>query len=490
MQLVYTILSGHIKCADFIKEIPFALVFFEDGVYKIETFFSESYFFDDNRCKCYYTLIGKTEKSFDIEIRGMYCSHVSSVNNKTIFTSDGFVKLTDNRNMANADLSKIKNKKDKIFLIEIEGLKTHFADHSEYEGYKYGNSDKISFNHGFDHTSCGMILNIEGFQGNWFHLVFHKNFSNDNIILDFTQSKGYCELYYDDYLQFKNDLISFLSFINGNDVFIRKEFTGYFYSSGNNGYDAQIVYNYSRNTLYNNQQSDYIPIDKHHSYSSEIFNNLFVHCFDKFYHLNKLLDFNSLIFSLNSSIQTAGLNERYYILITALEKIGNEMLKSKLNGKQNLVDEKLFKKLVQPKLSNALAEIKGKINLENKNAFDILLSKIGALNGYRENTNDKLYKLFEYSGIPINDQVSNLIHVERNFAVHEGIIGNTTEEKFNNYWKLDHILRDIILNLIGYKSYRNRKFEYLNYVYCGFYCIISCNLLFQNKYLNLESLFT
>lgn len=461
MKLVYTIINGQVKCSDFTKDIPFALVFIQDGVYKIETFFSDDSFFDKNYYSRYYTLIGKTEKSFDIEIHGMLCSNVSSVNNKTIFTCDGFVKLIDNRNMANADLSEIKNKKDKIFLIEIEGLKTQFANCSEYEGYVHGNSQKISFNYGFDHTSCGMILNMEGFQGNWFHLVFHKSPENENIILDFTQSNGYCELYYENYLQFKDDLLSFLSFINGNKVQIRRELTGYFLSNTIDGFDSQTVYIYSQNTLSNTDYSDYVPINKHHSYSSVIFRDLFVHCFDKFCLLNKQFDFEALIFSINNSIQTAGLNERYYILITALEKIANENRKLTKKDSQLLYDANKFESIIKPRLIQTIKDFKSELKINDQVTYSFI-SKIGNLNN-KEKTKSKIEELFNYAKIPLNDKVLKLINKERDVATHEGIVmGDTIEEKFKNYWKLDHILRDIILNLIGYKSYRKRKFDYLN----------------------------
>lgn len=68
MKLSYTITSGYIKCNDDISEIPFALVFLQDGVYRVETFFKDKDFFERNKNNCAFSLIGKTEKGYDIEI--------------------------------------------------------------------------------------------------------------------------------------------------------------------------------------------------------------------------------------------------------------------------------------------------------------------------------------------------------------------------------------------------------------------------------------
>jgi len=99
--------------------------------------------------------------------------------------------------------------------------------------------------------------------------------------------------------------------------------------------------------------------------------------------------------------------------------------------------------------------------LDNSSAWAIFKSKIGNINkSNKAETSQKLYELFTYSKIPINSEVENLIETERNQAVHEGVIGMTEQDRIKNYWKLDHILRDIILNLIDYKSYRNYNYKY------------------------------
>jgi hypothetical protein len=86
---------------------------------------------------------------------------------------------------------------------------------------------------------------------------------------------------------------------------------------------------------------------------------------------------------------------------------------------------------------------------------------LGSLNKSNKNeTPQKLYEFLTYANISINSEVESLIETERNQAVHQGLIGNTDIERVKNYWKLDHILRDVTLNLIGYKQMKQYIFKY------------------------------
>jgi hypothetical protein len=85
---------------------------------------------------------------------------------------------------------------------------------------------------------------------------------------------------------------------------------------------------------------------------------------------------------------------------------------------------------------------------------------ISNLNINHTSTNKLLTNFLEYAKIPINKNIKNLIKSERNLAVHEGIVGKSHEEMFQNYLKLDHMLRDCILNLIEYFSHRHRRYMY------------------------------
>lgn len=459
MKLVYTITSGHIKCKEDICEIPFALVFLVNGVYKVETFFKDENFFEIHKDDYSFTLIGKTEKDYDIEIYGLNYSLYKSENQKVEFNCRKYIKLSNNKkNGFNKEEKRTDD--DLIWFIEIEGMKTHFGDYTKQDKHRNSGKVKDNLNFEFDHTNCQMIINHPDFKSNCFDFIFTKNPKNDNIIIDFTHREHNGRLHYNEYLKIKTELINFLSFANGGQIFIRRELTGFFYQS--EAKDAQIVYFYSRKHLSDLYCDDFIPINEHHSYTKPIFLDLFHNCFDKYYQLNKQLDLNALIFSINNSTQTSGLEERYFILITALEKICSNFSKLNNVNKQTLIDKQKFDDEIKPKLFNALQLFEDEIKKISVSSYNNLKSKIGGLNKSNDDIKQRMYEFFDYSKIPTNNAVKKLIEDERDSAVHEGIIGTTEKEKIENYWKLDHILRDCILNIVGYSSYRKRKVAYFS----------------------------
>jgi len=67
MKHIYTIISGHVEIDNKQCNIPFALIFENEGVLFIESFLEKSDFYESVKCLNYYRLIGKTEKGYDIE---------------------------------------------------------------------------------------------------------------------------------------------------------------------------------------------------------------------------------------------------------------------------------------------------------------------------------------------------------------------------------------------------------------------------------------
>lgn len=230
--------------------------------------------------------------------------------------------------------------------------------------------------------------------------------------------------------------------------------------SKNDYIDAQVVYHHFKNKEIAGALDDFVHINEHHSYSGEIVPFLFVRCFDAFYQFNKTLDFISLVFSLNNSTQTVGLDEKYFILITALERICSNYARTLRPTAETLLPNELFAE-IKVELEAVLKKYEAKIKRENGAAWSAFGSKIGNLNRTTKNdTAQKLRDLFVYVKIPLNKAVESLIGSEHNMAVHEGVIGLTEQQKIRNYHELDHILRDIILNLIGYEKYTRHSFKY------------------------------
>jgi hypothetical protein len=460
MKLIYTITNGRIECGEYSSDLNFALIFEEDGVINIETFITDQNFYaKTEKIRQYHKITGVTEKGYDIVCYQLFCNSYNYQNQKAKFTCNYKITLTNNKDEEKykEDNSPIEKS---VFFIELDGLKTKFADFTRIE--KHRRSEKIDdfLATTFDHTNFGFLFNHPDIIGNYYSVELIENPENKNIIVDLRKKKGYCEITNIVYENMKKEFLSLLSFINGANVRIRKELKGYYYTNkGNNNFDSQDVTIFSFKNQRNLNCNDYFPINEHHSYSSEIFSKMFFQGFDKFYHLNKDLDFLSLIFSLNST-NTNDINERYFILITALERICSNFKKIS-NNSTELIDGEIYKNKVKPRFKELLNTLKKEINIKKKSAWDIYSSKIGDLNRRNnKDTKQKIYEFFEYSKITLNESVINLVENERNSAVHEGKIGESDEEEIKNYLKLDHILRDCIANLLEYNGKRNRKYDY------------------------------
>jgi hypothetical protein len=457
MNLVYTVVKGQLSCGDHVATFPFALVFENNGFYSVQTFLPDKSFYETTRLQDY-RLTGTTEKGYDIEIVELFMRNFRYDNLKIDLDCYGKITLTDNRDVSDAP----EDGKNSIYIVELEGLKMKFARHTEVTRYRDGKKIGGIGDIHFDYTDCSMIINFSPAAGNHYKLVFTKNPFNDNILLEFSQDEGYSRMTFANYLLIKPVLVSFLSFMNGGDVFVRKEMTGFYVTMSGEVYrNAQIVHLYSMKGEFVEHRSNFLPINENHSYSKQIIPHLFINCFDAYYQLNSQLDFISLVFSLNNSTQTAGLNEKYYILITALERLAFKYAATQQQKESTWLSGELFDEHIQPELFAVLEIYKQQMMQENAEAWEVLNKKIADLNkNSPASVGRRLADLFSYAGITINKEVKNLIKKERHRSVHEGVIGSDETESISNYWKLDHILRDIILNLINYQRRRNYVFKY------------------------------
>ncbi|WP_117881956.1 hypothetical protein [Aureibaculum luteum] len=463
MRIKYTVLSGHIKHDSEECVIQFALVSEKKGVYSVETFLSDPTFFERTDNSYYYSLVGITEKGYDIEISGLFCSTYTENNQKAKFKCYGNIKLEDNKKERPKQESYEDVEDNFIYAIEIDGLKIEFSDSTTINEYRNGSQINKFGNFKFDHTSIGFFINHKDFICNFFNMVLTRNTRNKNILIDFRDPSSSCRLLYKNYLKFRDELLSFLSFINGSIVILKKEYTGWYISEkglGEKTLDAQLVNLYSRKEITKISSSDYLPINDYRGDTNEVFSKMFFQGFDKFYHLGQELDFKSLILSLNSTNEI-NIEERYFILITALEKVSKNHLHNSTDTPSELISTELFKNTIQAKIIETIKKFKDEIDKENKTAWSIFLSKIGNLNKlHKGETTNKLYSFLNYAKIPLNEEVKSLVNIERNIAVHEGDFGENDNERLKNYYKLDHILRDCILNLINYDGVRKRRFNY------------------------------
>lgn len=460
MNKIYTIVDIVLECKEGFLNIPLAICYEENGIYLFDTCINDIEFY--KKCRnSFLTLRGMTDSYQKIEAYGLFISNFKTPSKAATLACDRFIKIIEPwAGKFNEETNVDKLEGIRVFGIELEGLKIKFSDRTEIERYrKSGKIDDI-LNFKFDHNHCELLLNDELFNKNY-SILFTANPKNENIFIEFVSKSGCHDLFYEDYKKIRPSFIQFLSFINGAPILLRKEFTGTFHGTvGSGNIYSEITAIYSHKPMDKLYYSDYLPINDGHSLTEKILPILMLQGFNNYYKHNKALDLNSLVASINEAYQTTGSKEQYYILITALEKVINNFNKTNKQLK-TLVDPSFFDNTLKAELLHIIENHKALIKAENKTAFDIYKSRIGGLNRIKENDNkQKFYQFFDFCKIEVSPYLSNLIEVERNQAVHEGKIGDNDTEALVSYQKLDHLLRDIVLNLMDYNRIRKPKVAY------------------------------
>lgn len=457
MSKLYTIVDTILECKGELLNIPFAVCFLENGVYSFDTRIHDSDFYKKYR-DSYIVLKGTTDSNHKIEAVGLFISKFVTPSKAATLACDKFVKITKpwGGEFKN-DIEESSTENKRVFAIELEGLKIRYSDRTEIERYRRSGKLEDFLNFEFDHNECVILLNNNVLQKNY-SVLLTANSQNENTFIEFVTKEGYDDLFEDDFKKFRAAFIQFLSFINGAPLLLRKQFSGNFHTiSGSGNVDAEITAIYSHKPLDKLYYSEYLPINWNHGMTNDILPILFLDGFNNYYIQNQTLDLNSLVSSLNEAHQTGGPKEQYYILITALEKIVNNFYK-KGNKSETLIQPAIFNNSIKSELLRVLENYKAEIKTDNKAAYDIFKSRIGGINKIKDNDNkQKFYQFFNFCNIEVSPYLSNLIEVERNQAVHEGKVGNDENDALSAYLKLDHLLRDVILNLMQYNKTRNPK---------------------------------
>lgn len=343
-----------------------------------------------------------------------------------------------------------KEFREPIYFIELEGFKLQFLDLTEIEHHRRG--VKLDGLHSKrDHTDAQIIYNgSKNSPCNFFGLTFLQNPKNDkNIIVEFTGDYPNI-LFYDVFNEFKVDFIHLLSLLNGADIRIRKEFIGKHYSVG--AYTSQKHITYSFEPVINERYSQYVPINSPFHKTERIISKTFSMCFDKFIELNKTLDLNTIIFYLNGAENASSIIEQLFTKMIAFERLAtiNYNLASKEVKYLVLPDQlEVIKKEISPILEKYSNSYKFNFGTVNSRLDNLFKEKSGR-------TEDKLYFLLKTASIEPDEETKTLIDKIRHIVIHEGKL-----ESLNDVVKycflLDKLLRDIILNLMGYDGSRNDR---------------------------------
>jgi len=460
--LEYTIVSGWLSNDHESTQISFALVSEEDGLFRVEAFLEDTGFFERNQDRAPYDfrLHGVTEKGYEIEATELYMARYTYANGKFELICHGHLKLTKPEQDQPQTAPRTRSYRPRIWFIEVEGLRIKHADHTRLHKERYFTDRNDIPEFKFDHTRCHVVLNDLPNNGNSFTFTIYGGEDGTNAIIDFSYDKGYSKLHWDEYQAIKANLIHFLSLINGARLMIRREYTGLSYRPSEKKRWSQVEYLHSFKRLVNSGSSDFLPIHNHHSYTNPVFMMFGLLCFDTYCKLQDKLALNEVIDALHESFATSGIEERFYILVTIFEKLSSK-LAAQTAQTTPLMPSDLFDE-VQKKILQVATEYKAAINRTHQACFDTLVSRIGNLNKVKRSSQDDMHALLSHARIPISRAVRSFLDTERHESVHRGIVGRNDNERYLNYLKLDNMIRDIILNMIGYEGPRIRRIAYFS----------------------------
>lgn len=473
MKELYRIKKGLLQGGDFNIPFDFGLVFFDKGFYKMDFYISESYplyqyppYSRESRSEVeqqdmalLFQIFRMTALTDDNNLIASSDLHVNSFERhlfKISMTSYGRVvhRLVRREEEAPVDIENFNGAN--LYYIELEGFKIDFSDFTEVQRERGGIEIDRHSRYKHDHTSAVLIYNHTDYNtSNSFPVIFSKKLDSDNIVISFSPAneRQGSPIPYNIFTTIRRDFVSLLSFANGSETRIISEHIGEYYRISE--IYSQITILYSGTPVDNKNYSGFFSLGKSVARSERILNNLLFNCFNNYVEQNKIYDLNRLIFHINGANRADNLQERFYILIIALERLAKKHVDS-IDSKDFLFIDKNKYDPIKQELYQILdkhSDILG----DKINSFK---GRIGELNITKsKSTEFKFVKLLEFVNIPITPEIQKIIYEVRHEAVHYGETGDNRESVIN-YHELDELLRLIIIRLIGYKGaylpYKNR----------------------------------
>jgi len=443
MNELFKVKKGNLSYKDKVENIHFGIIYKEvDGLIILEAFLNSDEFYkkfkaDKEEFKPFFTFKGVSTELDEIEIPKLRFW-------KYEFEKSIIHLIINNYLIKYREDEKIKNVTEhSVHRMELEGFNHEFYDITEFQTYD-GNNKHNSWTR--DHTKALLHINPGDIVPNAYNLLFHNLPGSDNIVLSITKN---FKLKYKDYLQLKETLVDFLSFLNGGTVTIRKEYTGSMYYTDQLGSSIEISYSFKKLSI--NGHSDYFPI-RVGRFQGNWLGQAFVRCFSKFYDLSKMIDWSSIVYSLNSANNLPNYVERFYLLITLFEKLAKQY-SNILEPKEKLIISTEDFDIIKEKLEEIISQ--------NKNILcgksEIFKNRINQLNiSKKGSVESRLINLLNGANVSLSKEIEEIIYIDRNNSVHEGKVGDDFIDGLEKYYLLDKTIRDIILNLIGYEGLRKK----------------------------------
>lgn len=462
MKEVYRLKKGNLSIQNLKLPFDFGLVFEHDGIFYFEFYISEQIelhsFKKDNEVELLaynFSMHAKTDKNNELEATELVLRNIIPRQSMMKMQSSGFIKHTEIKNSRDQVQTIKQDKKQTLVYLEIEGLKLVYTDFTKTLKTRDGIQINKFNDWKKDYTTA--VLKFDGtsnFGDKSFKFTFFPCESSNNVqvtLLNFGEN-GHDILYYDMYKDFKRDLTFFLSFLNGAEIAIRKEFIGGYYNKEK--VSSQTIITHSFKTVKNESHNKYIPLNSP-SRGGNILDFAFVNCFNKYVAENKKLDLNSIVFYLNGADRAVGIEEKFFIQIIAFERLAQKYKESIENSDILLLQDESYKPIKDELLLTLNKFRKGEL----KSAIDTIKGRIGDLHKIKKTSTEyKFKKLLEYAKISITPEIKLIIEEVRHKSVHHGYIGKG-RDGVKNYLVLDELLRDIILNIIGYNEVRKSRYR-------------------------------
>lgn len=462
MKEIYRIKKGALVNDSFNIPFDFGLVFENDGVFHFDIYTSESFDLNsmvdgehEKQLFSIYRMDAISEENNEIEVTNLSVDSVIPKMSKMKLHSFGYLRHKNIKEPIAGEIKEVEDKNQTLYYLEIEGLKMEFSNHTQNVKARGGVRINKYNEMVRDHTDAYLIQNDPEERGcNNFKMIFFQNKDSDNVYIKMPNFKevGPNVLKYSRYLKFKKELISLLSLLNGAEVAVRKEYIGGFYTLDK--INTQTTYSYSFKTIRNGSHSKYIPLNNGYHWGDNILNNAFQNCFDKYLNETFKLDFDTIIFYLNGAEQSKSIEEKFFILIIALERLAQKFVDSRNDCDAFILSDEHYSPI-----RDEIQSVLDKHRSSNKDSINKLKARVGDLNRIkRTSTRYKFLKLLEYANIVSTPDIEHIIDEVRHKAIHHGDI-EQGRIGLKNYFVLDELIRDIILNIIGYKGARISRYR-------------------------------
>ncbi|MNJ86443.1 hypothetical protein D3C87_39390 [compost metagenome] len=326
----------------------------------------------------------------------------------------------------------------RLHYLTLEGLEMIYCNFTEH-GRTIGQSNVGPFQMNLDYTSCDW--NVDDIV---YRMDYYKDYSHGKVIVK--PDAKISTISYDRFLELKKDYLSYLSLINGARVRIRRECYGGLPEVVDGNPQGQTTVIYSFKSVLHLRHNEYIPVNHHLNIPINLLNKFMSQNFEKFRDWNRKIDLTSIIYYLNGAVQTRSLNEQFFILIIAFERLTALYAEQKGDNEVFHPTKENFTP-IKDELFAVLEKYKADFGEHYLRAKGI----IGGLSQVRRHsTREKMYGILNDLKIDITDDLERLIEAVRNDAVHKGNIGEDEEQQYRNAFLLNELIHEIILRLIEY----------------------------------------